>query len=108
MDDERAAFIATMYQEEPKRQLTKRVETPVGKSRKIRVGIVEYEVPTLAYVETLERLLAVQGAELAQQRRILSRLLDDHSNTRNTLSRQSSAMRDVRAQMDTKIGRTPE
>jgi hypothetical protein len=108
MDNERAAFIAAMYREEPKRQPTQRVETPAGKSRKIRVGIVEYEVPTMAYVETLERLVAIQGVELVRQKRLLNSLLDDRVNTRNTLNRQSGAMRDVRAQMDTKIGRTME
>lgn len=80
MDDERANFIAAMYKKEPTSHLTPRVDAPIGKSRKIRVGIIEYEVPTVTYVETLERLVAMQGSELLQQKRLLKQLLSDRKN----------------------------
>jgi hypothetical protein len=62
------------------------------RTRKIRVGIVEYEVPTMEWVRHLEQQLQQQADLLDQQRRSLDRLDALLRGTRNFVRRQTDAV----------------
>lgn len=69
------------------------------RSRRIRVGIVEYEVPTVEYVRHLERLILRQANLLEQQRRMLERLAGGMHGTRNFVRRQAGGLADLRGDL---------
>ncbi len=76
MDDDRAALLGAMYQQPPSAARNGKSAPAIGgKTRRIRVGIVEYEVPTVEAVAHLEQIVAQQANEIAQQKRLLIRLL---------------------------------
>lgn len=62
------------------------------RSRKIRVGVVEYEVPTVEYVRQLEQLLIQQSNLLDQQRRTVDRLTAMLYGTRSFVRRQTGSL----------------
>ena len=111
MDDEnedRAAVLSAMYQDDgdhPTRSTTRIADASVGRSRKIRVGIVEYEVPTPEYVQSLERLLQRQAVELAEQRQLITRLTAAVSQARHSYRSNAHALDAIRGELDKKIGR---
>ena len=75
------------------------LEKSGARTRKIRVGIVEYEVPTLEWVRHLEQTVLHQADLLEQQRRELDRLGVMLRGTRNFIRRQTDAI-DTRRRTD--------
>lgn len=75
------------------------VEQSNPRSRKIRVGIIEYEVPSMAYVQHLEQIVMQQANELARQQRALDRISALLYGTRNFLRRQTDPLQNRRTRM---------
>jgi hypothetical protein len=65
-----------------------------GKTRRIRVGIVDYEVPTVEAVVYLERLVAQQAHEIAQQKRLLAQVMSSLEQTQGFVRRQATRRRE--------------
>ena len=72
------------------------LDTRNVRTRFIRVGPIAYEVPTIEYVQTLERLLQRQQDVLDQQRRAIDRLQVMLQGTRNFVRSQSGVLGDLR------------
>jgi len=96
MDSE---LLAAMYQVEDDDHTGAMIPPQDLRSRRIRVGIVEYEVPTVEYVQHLERLILRQADLLEQQRRMLERLAGNMHSTRDYIRRQAGGVTDLRSEV---------
>lgn len=103
-NDERQHMLRTMYLDDEKPAATGRMPSiETARSRKIRVGAIEYEVPSLEYVSRLERIVAQQGRMLEQQRRMLNRLINRMTAARGVINRHDQHLHEVRQELDKKI-----
>jgi len=68
------------------------VEQGQQRSRKIRVGIIEYEVPTMEYMHHLEQVIAQQTQTLAQLRRQIARMESGAHSTRGYVRRHADIL----------------
>jgi hypothetical protein len=93
-------LLATMYDDDA--VVVPPVAAPVG-TRKIRVGIVEYEVPTVEYVRQLEQLLAQQTQMINQHRRAIQRLDMLLHGTRKFVRRYGDTISDIQLDMIRKV-----
>jgi hypothetical protein len=97
MNDERAALLGAMYQQPVAAKRNGKTAAAIGgKSRRIRVGIIEYEVPTVEAVAHLEQIVAQQANEIAQQKRLLARLLSSLNLTQGFIRRQANRVPEQR------------
>lgn len=107
MDFDRDELYAAMYNDEEEPEKTKEPSyiDPTGFSRtkKIRVGAVEYEVPTIEYVSRLEQLVLRQARVINQQKRHLERLEGFVLSTRNFIRRQTNRIAEIQTDLDGKI-----
>jgi hypothetical protein len=105
MDEERDDLIASMYQSDDAetQQATQIEPSGFNRTRKIRVGIIEYEVPTIEYVHRLEILIASQGKMIERQKHMIDDLRGSVVSTRNFLRRQTSNMVEMREDLNQKI-----
>ena len=90
---DREQLLAAMYNDEADVVKTTPIEQTGLRSRKIRVGIVEYEVPTMEYVHHLERLVTQQAETLTHLRRTNERITAMLYGTRNFVRRQTETVR---------------
>lgn len=103
MEEDKTALLAAMYQDDDDQPSDTPVDQPgFNRSRKIRIGIVEYEVPTVEYVTRLEQVVMRQQHMIDQQRRLLARVQSSLSATRNAVRRQAITVHEVSNQ----LGRT--
>src|SRR5262245_32549881 len=86
---DRNDLLATMYQDDESTAAPVPIDQGDQRSRKIRVGIIEYEVPTMAYVRHLEQIITQQAQMLTQHRRSILRLENTARGTRNFINRQA-------------------
>ena len=93
---DRDELLAAMYNDDAAPAPNMPLEQSGLRSRKIRVGIVEYEVPTMEWVRHLEQLVQHQADLLEQQRRSLDRLDGLLRGTRSFVRRQTDALSDLR------------
>ena len=91
------ALLAAMYNLEDEPKITVQPQDP--RSRRIRVGIVEYEVPTVEYLRQLEQIILRQADTLEQQRRAIERLTTAVHGTRKFVRHQSTHLSDIRAEL---------
>jgi len=94
MSDE---LLAAMYDQDAEKAIAIQPRDP--RIRRIRVGIVEYEVPTLEYVRQLEQLILRQADTLEQQRRAIERLTTSMHGTRSFVRHQTNHLSDIRAEL---------
>jgi hypothetical protein len=85
-----------MYNDESEPAKNAPLEQSGLRTRKIRVGIVEYEVPTQEWVRHLEQLVQHQADLIEQQRRALDRLDTLLRGTRSFVRRQTDTLFDPR------------
>jgi hypothetical protein len=90
---DREQLLAAMYNDPDPVAKATPIEQTGLRSRKIRVGIVEYEVPTVEYVQQLERLVTQQADLLTQHRRTIDRVTAMLYGTRNFVRRQAESLR---------------
>lgn len=93
---DRDDLLAAMYNDDEAPAPKLPLEQGGLRTRKIRVGIVEYEVPTLEWVRHLEQLVQHQADMIEQQRRALDRLDALLRGTRNFVRRQTDNLFDLR------------
>jgi hypothetical protein len=98
---DRDDLLATMYDDEVVVPVAPLDVTPG--TRKIRVGIAEYEVPTVEYVRQLEQLLTQQSHMITQLRHAMHRMESLHHGTRSYVRRYGDAIGDIRAQLLRKV-----
>jgi len=96
MDSE---LLAAMYHVDDDEHPGAMIQPQDMRSRRIRVGIIEYEVPTVEYVQHLERLILRQAGLLEQQRRMLERLAGSMHGTRDFIRRQAGGVADLRGEV---------
>ena len=105
-DFDRNELLAAMYYDDGEEEKNAVEIEPSGfnRIRKIRVGIVEYEVPSVEYVNRIEQMLAKQARLIEHQRHQIERLQGYMLSTRNFLRRQSSNLvqmqEDIQNKMD--------
>lgn len=101
---DRDELLATMYRDdEPDIQPAPSIDQRQMRSRKIRVGIIEYEVPTVEYVQHLEQIIAQQAQMLAQHRRVIARMESAAHGARNFLRHQADNIVDIRHELARKV-----
>jgi hypothetical protein len=104
MDQDRSTMLAAMYQNtEPVNSHAPTINPTATRSRRIRVGAVEYEVPSLEYVQRLEQAMHRQDQMLRQQRILLDRVTALLTKSRTSQQGHSRAMDDLRREMTKKI-----
>jgi hypothetical protein len=97
----REDLLAAMYDDDAPDMPTIPIDN--GISRRIRVGVIEYEVPTVDYVRRLEQIILQQAQTLEQQRRTINRIEGMLMGTRNYLRRHGDALSDLRYDMARKV-----
>jgi hypothetical protein len=108
MEINRAAILSAMYQDDDD-DVAENPDTrrsPMGLAghvRRIRVGAVEYEVPSVEYVQQLEHMVAQQVQTVLQQRRLIDRMASMLMKTRNSQAGHSRAMDELRRELAKKI-----
>jgi hypothetical protein len=90
---DRTELLTAMYRDDAAETATQvPVEPGQQRSRKIRVGIIEYEVPTMEYMRHLEHIIAQQAQMLAQQRRLIARIESGAHTTRSFVRRHADIL----------------
>lgn len=90
-------LMAAMYSDDDDAQPSSKPIDPGNlRTRKIRVGIVEYEVPTPDYVRHLEQLVLQQAHNMQLMQREMARLRVELHGTRHFVNRQSDNIADLR------------
>lgn len=103
MDSDRSTLLATMYQDDgPPSSAHPPINTS-NRSRRIRVGTVEYEVPSVEYVQQLEHVILQQGRVIEQHQRLIDRLIGLSSKSRQAQKNSMREMVDLRRAMSTKL-----
>ena len=108
MDLDRAAVVSAMYQTDDDDETASPdsralVTGRTGHTRRIRVGAVEYEVPSVEYVQQLEQMVAQQVQTVLQQRRLIDRMASMLLKTRHSQVGHMRAMDDLRRELAKKI-----
>jgi len=108
MELDRAAILAAMYQDTDSD--TTHVSSPVlgipSKSqliRRVRVGAIEYELPSVEYVQHLEKLISQQAEIVAQQRRMIDRLTVALNRTRTAQQLHRLSLDSMQRDLDNKV-----
>lgn len=101
--DDRSTMLATMYQTDAEATSSSVPLNPQMRTRKIRVGAVEYEVPSVDYMNRLEQAIQRQAQELQQQRKLLDRVTALVTNARSSQHGYGRAMAELRQEMNKKI-----
>lgn len=96
-------LLAAMYDPDSEDTDNAPVEPHDSRTRKIRVGIIEYEVPTVEYVMRLEQIIARQQATLDRQHRTIARLQVMLAGLRRVMRSQAHAMNEVYDELDSKL-----
>lgn len=97
-------LLAAMYSDDIEAPTTTHnpIEPSNLRTRKIRVGVVEYEVPTKEYMRHLEQMVMQQAQTIEQMRREMTRLRTDLHGTRVYLYRQNDHLSDMRRELTTR------
>jgi hypothetical protein len=112
-NDNRAAILAAMYQDNEAEidddtidddgYHHKPVTQAGARTRRIRVGAIEYELPSIEYVQQLERTLAQQNDTLLQQRRLIDRLAMVLARTQRANALHQLKTDEIRRELSTKL-----
>lgn len=107
MDIDHAAVVSAMYQTDDDDEASSEnrvlVNARTGHTRRIRVGAVEYEVPSVEYVQQLEQMVAQQVQTVLQQRRLIDRIASMLLKTRHSQVGHMRAMDELRRELAKKI-----
>lgn len=97
-------LLAAMYMDSDEPAKVVQAGGTSNRTRKIRVGIIEYEVPSAEYVEYLEQAITTQQRAINRLQQDVDRMSAAMLSTRRFLRRQSGTIRELHAELDTKIG----
>jgi hypothetical protein len=104
--DDNSSLLSAMYQDddtEPQTKPTPTQPSGSGRTRKVRVGVVEYELPTVGYVTRLEQMLLRQQHTLDMQQRAITRLQNSLVSASNLIRRHGNATADLREELSHKV-----
>jgi len=112
MDDDRAALLAAMYDDDTEETSDQNTEQKTEadllsakRSRRIVMGAVAFDVPTVEYVALLEARVAQQERVIINHARNLKRLEILLSALRNVVRRNVNTLGDVSRDLDNKLDR---
>ena len=108
MSDSQSAILAGMYDTEEKKpddQPNIDMHLGVRKIRRISFGAIKYDVPTLDYVEVLERKLAAQERIITTQSRILRRLENSIGQMKSAIKRYGGDIHEFSKDLENKLDR---
>ena len=88
-------LLAMMYSDEATVP-TVATEASTARTRTIKVGIIEYEVPTVEYMRFLEATIAQQAYTIDQHRHAIERIQTLLQGTRGYVRRHAGALDDIR------------
>lgn len=107
INEDRSDIVTTMYQNQedetaaaPNPQAARH---PASRTRRIRVGAVEYAVPTIEYVQQLESILIQQARALEQQQRVIERLAATVARTLQSQQGRTREMNELRRELSGKV-----
>lgn len=102
---DRGTILSTMYQDDTDDGATETrpLTSFSGRTRRIRVGAIEYEVPTIEYTQQLEQTLARLARTIDQQQRMIERVVTTLSKAHHSQLSQAREMEDLRRDMSRKI-----
>ena len=104
-DYDRDELLAAMYQDddaEPKKEI--HIDpTGFNRTRKIHVGAIVYEVPTIDYVTRLEQMLTKQAKIIDQLRQHVSKLERFVSGTKKFIKGQTRHITEIKHDLDNKL-----
>ncbi len=105
MNMDKDELIALMYRDEPKKETTNQTQINSGfsRTRKIRVGAIEYEVPTVEYMNRLEQLVVHQAKTVEELLQRIDRLNITVISTRNFIRRQTNRLNEMQNDLSGKI-----
>lgn len=104
--DDNSSLLSAMYQDDDAEQQPKPTAThPSGfnRTRKVRVGVVEYELPTVEYVTRLEHIVLRQQHMLDMHQRAINRLQNSLISASNLIRRQGNVTADLREELGHKM-----
>lgn len=101
-------LLAAMYNDDGDTPVTTTSKEPASisgfsRTRKIKVGIIEYEVPTVEYVNRLEQMINQQALLLDQQKQQIERLKGFVTSTRSFIRRQTNRLVEIQTDLDGKL-----
>ena len=109
MDDDREELLARMYNsaiEEPTPKTSPVVQSSgIARTRRIAIGAISYEVPTIEYCAHLERLITAQASVIEQNKRDIKRIEGLISNIRQFIKKHSVKLLSMSHEIDQKIDR---
>ncbi|CAM6054967.1 unnamed protein product [Sphagnum tenellum] len=98
-----------MYDDEPteKKPLADLPQDGMGlrKSRRMIMGAVAFDVPTVEYVDSLEMRIVRQERTIAEQNRMLKRMEIALTTMRNLMRRQAGNLSELGYEINNKIDR---
>jgi len=98
-------LLATMYaDEEEDARESHAPSTTLARTRLIKVGIIEYEVPTVEYMRFLEATITQQAHILDQYHHALERIQAMLQGTRGHVRRHVAAIDDMRQELSRRAG----
>ena len=111
MNDDQADILAAMYGDPPEKpgpaplKPLDAISGDTRKSRRVVMGAVKYDVPTVEYVDTLERRITQQDRLIIQQTRTIRRLELSLIALTNSVRRTGGSLTDVSRELSNKIDR---
>jgi hypothetical protein len=104
--DDRSAVLAAMYQDDDDPAAADQpINTNRARTRKIRVGIIEYEVPTVEYTQQLETMIQHHARVIERQQRLIDRMAAMLNKSRSGQQGHLRQLDDLRLELSKKIGR---
>lgn len=106
MEYDQSELLAAMYQsdDDPAPQSELQFDSAgFTRSRKLRIGAIVYEVPTVDYVNRLERLIVTQARTIERQQNELGRLSHFVIATRNFIRRQTLHISEMQRSLEGKV-----
>lgn len=103
-EDDRHALLAALYGEEPEKKKNVHIEpTGFSKTRKVYVGAISYELPTVDYVTRLEMMVTNQAKLINQMQQSISKLENMANKTRKFIRGQTGRITEMQHELDQKI-----
>jgi hypothetical protein len=104
MDTNRETVLSAMYQgDDDNPNEVRSLASPSDRTRRIRVGAIEYEVPTVSYMQQLEQTLAHHSRIINHQQRVIDRLNATISKNTQSQSGHEHDIDDLKREMIRKI-----
>jgi len=106
--NDRETLLSTMYDsdenEKPKKSPIPGASDKI-KSRRIVQGITRFDVPTVEYVDSLEKIIQSQNNVINQQSKSIKKLEFQMNMLKTNLKKDSNLINNMNRELETKINR---